>query len=138
MCEHCGCRRFPEIEALGAEHDQIQDIADRVLQSEQARRAEILEALRAAVEPHVAREESGVFEEARAHGIARNFWVDDLEEDHRRFARVLDDPSGLTNEELEAFLDDLHRHISVEEYDLFPALAREWEKAPADSTRVAS
>jgi hemerythrin-like domain-containing protein len=138
MCEHCGCRRFPEIEALGTEHDQIQDIADRVLHSEQEQRGEILAALRASIEPHVVREESGVFEEARAYGIARDYWVDDLEEDHRRFAHLLDDPSQLTTEELEKFLDDLHRHISVEEYDLFPAIAREWEKDGDDTARVAS
>lgn len=133
MCEHCGCRRFSEIAVLGAEHEGIQEIADRVMTSAGEERAAILEVLLGAIGPHVVREESGVFNEARSLGIAREYWVEDLEDDHRRFAALLADPSGLTADDLEEFLQDLHRHIAVEEYDLFPALAREWSKAETPS-----
>jgi len=138
MCEYCGCRRFPEIEALGAEHDHIQDLADSLMRAEDEQRAAWIETLRAAIESHVAREESGVFEEARARGVAPSYWVEDLEDDHRRFARLLENPSRLSREKIEELLDDLHRHISIEEYDLFPAIAREREKVEADRIPAAS
>ncbi len=126
MCEFCGCRRIPEIARLGAEHDTIQDIAEDVLASasQNITPVGLLEKLRKAVEPHVLGEEAGVFTQARAVGISQNYWVDDLEDDHRRFAEVLADPSTLSWSEIESFLDDLHRHIAIEEYDLFPALVR--------------
>ncbi|KAA3641052.1 MAG: hemerythrin domain-containing protein [Armatimonadetes bacterium] len=126
MCEFCGCRRIPEIARLGAEHDTIQEIAEDVLASagKDITPVELLEKLRRAVEPHVLGEEAGVFTQARAVGISQNYWVDDLEDDHKRFAEILADPSALSWSEIESFLDDLHRHIAIEEYDLFPALVR--------------
>lgn len=126
MCEFCGCRRIPEIARLGAEHDAIGEIADTLLAS--ANRdvvpVELLEKLRRAVAPHVLGEEAGVFAQARVVGISQNYWVDDLEDDHKRFAQILADPGALSWSEIESFLDDLHRHIAIEEYDLFPALVR--------------
>lgn len=126
MCEFCGCRRFPEIARLGAEHDAIEEITEEVLASAGTSIApdELLEKLRRALESHVLLEEAGVFTQARYVGISQNYWVDDLEDDHKRFAEILADPSALSPAEIEAFLDDLHRHIAIEEYDLFPALAR--------------
>lgn len=126
MCEFCGCRSNPEIARLGAEHDTIQEIAEDVLAtaSQDSSPVELLEKLRRAVEPHVLGEEAGVFTQARLVGISQNYWVDDLEDDHRRFAEILSDPSALSSSEIESFLDDLHRHIAIEEYDLFPALFR--------------
>ncbi|MEZ5175187.1 MAG: hemerythrin domain-containing protein [Acidimicrobiia bacterium] len=127
MCEFCNCRRFPEIARLGAEHDKIGLIADDILDppaSGEATTGELLRELRDHIEPHVSREEDGVFVQARSVGIAQNYWVEDLESDHRRFAEILERSESLTPDEIEAFLDDLHRHIAIEEYDLFPALAR--------------
>lgn len=126
MCEFCGCRRFPEIERLGAEHDAIGNIADEVLAliGTDVDPDVLLEKLRQALEPHVQLEEAGVFAQARRVGISQNYWVDDLEDDHKRFAEILANVDALSAAELEAFLDDLHRHIAIEEYDLFPALAR--------------
>ncbi len=126
MCEFCGCRRFPEIERLGVEHDAIGDIADEVLSllGTNVDADAILEKLRQALESHVLLEEAGVFTQARRVGISQNYWVDDLEDDHKRFAEILANVDSLSAAELEAFLDDLHHHIAIEEYDLFPALAR--------------
>lgn len=126
MCEFCGCRRVPEIARLGAEHDTIEEIAEDILASASTNIPpdELLEKLRRAIEPHVLGEEAGVFTQARLVGISQNYWVDDLEDDHTRFAEILADPSALSPSEIEAFLDDLHRHIAIEDYDLFPALVR--------------
>ena len=69
---------------------------------------------------------------ARKAGFAATNYVDDLEEDHARFAVLLDEVDVLDAGALEAFVDDLHRHIAVEEYDLFPVAAQlvadaDWE-----------
>lgn len=125
MCEYCGCRDNPEIGALGAEHDAIVELADRVLAEIEAGVETMGGAaarLRAALTPHVQREEAGVFRIAEDMGLG-NEYVDDLEGDHRRFDRVLSDSDSLDAAALEAVLDELYRHIAVEEYDLFPVVA---------------
>jgi hemerythrin-like domain-containing protein len=47
----------------------------------------------------------------------------ELENHHRRFDSLFSDPA-LGVEALESVLDDIYRHIAVEEYDLFPEVAR--------------
>jgi hemerythrin-like domain-containing protein len=62
--------------------------------------------------------------------------------DHRRFDTALSDLDSLDAYDLENLLDELHRHIAIEEYDLFPAAAQtltdgQWEsieRAEAVST----
>lgn len=133
MCDYCDCRRIPEIADLGAEHERIEARADEVLElarSGSPRLAEAVGHLRDILDPHVAREEGGVFSEARQAGLGA-YYVDELEEDHRRFAARLADPH-LDVEGLEELFDDLHRHIAIEEYDLFPAVVQmlkdsQWE-----------
>ncbi len=130
MCEYCGCRDNPEIAALGAEHDAIVDLADRVVEGVRSGTMTLGEGvarLRELLVPHVRREESGVFRVAERVGL-RNEYVDDLEDDHRRYGASLGDPDLLSVDTLEALLDDLYRHIAVEEYDLFPVVARELER----------
>lgn len=135
MCDYCDCRRIPEIADLGEEHDRIEDLADEVLRSLKDGDSTVpalLDRLIAVLTEHVAREERGVFVEARAAGLAPEY-VDDLEDDHRRFAAVLSDPGALDAEHAEALFDELHRHIAIEEYDLFPAAAQvltedQWER----------
>lgn len=135
MCDYCDCRRIPEIADLGAEHDRIEDLADEVLQSLKngsSAASELLGRLIDELSAHVAREERGLFVEARGAGLAPEY-VDDLEDDHRRFASVLSDPGALDAEGAEKLFDEIHRHIAVEEYDLFPAAAQvltedQWER----------
>ncbi|HLU32373.1 MAG TPA: hemerythrin domain-containing protein [Acidimicrobiia bacterium] len=134
MCDYCDCRRIPEIRDLGAEHDRIEELGDAALAA--LRRGDpdapaAIGRLVTALDPHVNREESGVFREARRAGLGA-YYVDDLEEDHRRFDAALSDPDSLDPDALESLLDELHRHIAIEEYDLFPAAAQtltdeQWE-----------
>ncbi|HEX7099834.1 MAG TPA: hemerythrin domain-containing protein [Acidimicrobiia bacterium] len=134
MCDYCDCRRVPEIADLGAEHERIEELGDEALRLAKAGSPEFpaaLDRLRAALEPHVTREEKGVFAQARIAGLG-SYYVDDLEEDHRRFATILDVGADIDAITLERLLDDLHRHIAVEEYDLFPAAVQvltdsQWE-----------
>lgn len=127
MCEYCGCRDQPEIAKLGAEHDAIVELADQVLTAVRNGEETIAGAvakLREIVIPHVQGEEAGVFRVADDIGLRREY-VDDLESDHRRFDASLSAPESLDARALEALLDDLYRHIAVEEYDLFPVVAKE-------------
>ncbi|MGH8912784.1 MAG: hemerythrin domain-containing protein [Acidimicrobiia bacterium] len=127
MCDYCDCRRIPEIALLGRQHETIQEMADEALavaKSGGAGLADAIDRLREALDPHVRREEEGVFTLAKEGGFATANYVDDLEEDHARFAALLADPGFLEVARLEAFVDELYRHISVEEYDLFPVAAQ--------------
>ena len=126
MCEHCGCRDNPEIGKLGAEHDAIVELADRVM-AEVAAGTETVSGAAARLKelliPHVRGEEAGVFRVADEIGL-RDEYVEDLEEDHRKFDGALSEPEELGIRELEQLLDELYHHIAVEEYDLFPVVAR--------------
>lgn len=130
MCEFCGCRENPEIGALGAEHDAIVALADEVMAAVDQGTMSIpegVERLRRLLIPHVQREEAGVFRVAERMGLGSQY-VDDLEDDHARYGAALDDPGDLDPVVLGSLLDDLYRHIAVEEYDLFPVVARELER----------
>jgi hemerythrin-like domain-containing protein len=127
VCEYCGCRDNPEIALLGAQHDAIVDLADQVMESVRSGNTTMLDAVSRLSElliPHVRREEAGVFRVAEEIGLG-NEYVDDLEDDHRRFDALLAQPESLDAGSLESLLDDLYRHIAVEEYDLFPVVAKE-------------
>lgn len=132
MCDYCDCRRVPEIATLGQQHERIEELSDQLLAAVKAGSADVpaaLERLRRALDPHVAREEAGIFTQARVAGLG-SFYVDDLEEEHREFAEFL--AGDFDAESLEKFLEELHRHIAIEEYDLFPAASQvlsheQWE-----------
>jgi hypothetical protein len=134
MCEYCGCRRIPEIGRLGAEHDTITELADEADASrvDTASRNAALRRLRAVLVPHAEREERGVFTEARHAGLA-GYYIEDLEDDHRRFKEALDHPESLDDATLETLLKDLDRHIAIEEYDVFPAAAKHLSDEQWDS-----
>ncbi|MBK5267791.1 MAG: hemerythrin domain-containing protein [Acidimicrobiia bacterium] len=125
MCEYCDCRRIPEIAELGEEHEYITELADeveiRASGGAPARMAALVR-LREALTFHAQREERGIFAEGMVAGL-KNYYIEDLEDDHRRFVEALSDPA-LDGVELQALLDDLHRHIAIEEYDVFPAAAK--------------
>lgn len=126
MCEHCGCRNDPEIAKLGAEHDAIVELADTVMAEIEAGTETIAEGVRRLQElliPHVRGEESGIFRVAEELGLGSQY-VYDLEDDHRHFDAVLAEGADLDAARLEAVLDELYRHIAVEEYDLFPEVNR--------------
>ncbi len=125
MCEYCDCRRIPEIAQLGEEHDYITELADEVeIQASggaPARMAALVR-LRETLTFHAQREERGIFAEGMVAGL-KNYYIEDLEDDHRRFVEALSDPA-LDGVALQALLDNLHRHIAIEEYDFFPAAAK--------------
>lgn len=136
MCEHCGCRNDPEIARLGAEHDAIVELADTVLAEIRAGAETMAGGVRRLQElliPHVRGEETGIFRVAEELGLGSQY-VYDLEDDHRHFDSVLAEGADLDVVRLEAVLDELYRHIAVEEYDLFPEVNRKLNPDLVDST----
>lgn len=126
MCDYCGCRDNPEIARLGAEHDAIGALADQVLGEVKAGSETVKGAigrLRHLLDPHVRGEETGIFRVAETMGLGTQY-VYELEDDHRRFDAALSDTGALSVDALESVLDEIYRHIAVEEYDLFPEVAR--------------
>src|SRR5690554_2136896 len=78
MCDYCDCRRIPEIADLGAEHELIEELGDEALRLAKAGSPDFpaaLERLRAALDPHVMREERGVFTQARIAGLGGTTWT---------------------------------------------------------------
>jgi hemerythrin-like domain-containing protein len=140
MCDYCDCRRIPEIADLGREHDRIEELADDVmrgLKNGDGAAVTTFTRLIAELTEHVAREERGVFSEARRVGLGPEY-VEDLEDDHRRFAALLENPAILDVDTVGALFDEIHRHIAVEEYDLFPATARlltddQWQRIATET-----
>nr|WP_030498893.1 hemerythrin domain-containing protein [Micromonospora purpureochromogenes] len=125
MCNYCGCREFPLIGQLSAEHEAIANAAGRLRGAVRAGGPDALvalDALLALLMPHTATEEDGLFVELRAEGSLAGA-VAKLCAEHDDIHGVLggvdradpDWPAVL------AALDRLHRHIDNEEHGLFPA-----------------
>ncbi|MBQ0895210.1 hemerythrin domain-containing protein [Micromonospora sp. U56] len=126
MCNYCGCREFPLIGQLSAEHETIANAAGRL-------RAAIvgdhpddalvaLDDLLALLLPHTAIEEDGLFAELRAEGSLADA-VARLCAEHRDIHGVLGhiDRAAPDWPAVLAALGRLRRHIDNEEHGLFPA-----------------
>ncbi|MFI7282431.1 hemerythrin domain-containing protein [Micromonospora chersina] len=125
MCNYCGCREFPLIGRLSAEHEEIANAAGRLRAAIVQDRADLLTLLDDLVGlllPHTGTEETGLFAELREEGSLGEA-VERLCAEHDDIHGVLgaidrdapDWPAVL------AALDRLHRHIDNEEHGLFPA-----------------
>jgi len=138
VCEQCGCRRVPEIAELGRQHELIEELAGEIVEVLSSDDPEVVAgaavALREALKPHVSREEEGIFKVAREVGLT-NYYLDDLEDDHRHFAESLAEPETLARTALEKLIDELIRHIALEEYELFPATAELLIRNPGATAR---
>ncbi|NIL43655.1 hemerythrin domain-containing protein [Salinispora arenicola] len=125
MCNYCGCREFPLIGQLTAEHEAIANAAGRLrtaVTSGAGDRVELLDDLLALLMPHTDTEERGLFVELRAEGSLAEA-VDQLCDEHDDIHGVLGavDRAAPDWPGVLAALDRLHRHIDNEEHGLFPA-----------------
>ncbi|HEX5595548.1 MAG TPA: hemerythrin domain-containing protein [Micromonosporaceae bacterium] len=124
MCSYCGCRAFPLVGQLSAEHEAIVNAAGLLVRAVRAGSDSLaaLDDLLALLIPHTAAEESGLFAELQAEGTLAGA-VDQLRAEHDDIHTVL----GRVNrdapdwEPVLAALDRLRRHIDHEENGLFPA-----------------
>lgn len=125
MCNYCGCRSFPLIGQLTAEHEAIANAAGRLRRAVTLGEGEpvgALEDLLALLLPHTSTEETGLFVELRAEGSLAEA-VDILCAEHDHIHGVLGavDRAAPDWTPVLAALDRLHRHIDNEEHGLFPA-----------------
>jgi hypothetical protein len=125
VCNYCGCREFPLIGQLTAEHEVIATAAGRLRRAithGDGAPAAALDDLLALLLPHTTTEEQGLFVELRAEdGLAEA--VDKLCAEHDDIHGVLTsvDRTAADWPAVLAALDRLHRHIDNEEHGLFPA-----------------
>lgn len=125
MCNYCGCREFPLIGRLTAEHEAIANAAGRLrtaITSGAENRVDLLDDLLALLMPHTETEERGLFLELRAEGSLTEA-VEQLCDEHDDIHGVLStvDRAAPDWPAVLAALDRLHRHIDNEEHGLFPA-----------------
>ncbi|MEQ4305277.1 hemerythrin domain-containing protein [Plantactinospora sp. B6F1] len=127
MCNYCGCREFPVIGRLTAEHEAIANAAGSLrtaITSGTDDPLVRLDALLALLTPHTDTEEAGLFVELRAEGSLTEA-VDKLCDEHDDIHGVLGavDRAAPDWPAVLAALTRLHRHIDNEEHGLFPAAA---------------
>ncbi len=136
VCDYCDCRDVAPIRELSEDHQTIGQLATRLGQALTAKGTggptgaeaaadgeRSLRDLQDALRPHLELEEAGVFAQlSRRDGFT--WYLGELMADHRAARNDLlgADPrvSGWQSRVLSG-LDRLAEHISVEEYDLFPA-----------------
>ncbi|MFI5488393.1 hemerythrin domain-containing protein [Micromonospora echinaurantiaca] len=124
MCNYCGCREFPLIGRLSAEHEAIANAAGRLRTAvrDGGDPHAALDDLLALLLPHTATEERGLFVELREEGSLADA-VAKLCAEHDDIHGVLGgvDRAAPDWPAVLAALDRLHRHIDNEEHGLFPA-----------------
>jgi hemerythrin-like domain-containing protein len=126
VCEYCGCRGVPPIAELMEEHDVILVDAHEVRTAlRTGDRAEVVERLRrlaSHLDPHVRREEQGIFTALRDQGD----WADEvaqLEGEHRGLDSAIADLDVLApdfDRDVLALLLELERHVERENLGIFP------------------
>jgi hemerythrin-like domain-containing protein len=118
MCDHCGCRAFPPIAELTAEHETILDLAWRLSETHGAGgtpHADVRRELLDLLERHVTKEETGLYPVILSTGGFSDDKVNALEAEHRDIHRSLTE-GGFDRRDFYA----LAAHIEDEEMELFP------------------
>ena len=132
MCDHCGCRSFPPIAELTAEHEEIlrlawilAEAARTATQSDPAIRRRLL----ALLDQHVIKEEMGLYPALVAtDGVAADR-VAALEAEHRDLRLSLTE-TVFDRRDFYA----LAAHIEDEEMELFPAAMLRFDDDEWDAT----
>jgi len=142
MCNYCGCRSFPLIAQLSAEHERIANASGRLRRAITHQEGDpftALEELLALLKPHTSTEETGLFAELRAEGSVAEA-VEKLCAEHADIHGVLGsvDRAAPDWPAVLAALGRLHRHIDNEEHGLFPASVialpiEAWDRVTAPS-----
>ena len=117
MCDHCGCRAFPAIAELTAEHEAILGLAETLADATRHHRAIDVEErgrLIAVLQTHVAKEEAGLYPLLIAEMGEDADAFDHLELEHRELFDAIDADSF---DHLALYA--LQRHIEEEEEVLF-------------------
>lgn len=117
MCDHCGCRSFPPIAELTAEHQEILRRAWALAEAERSQRpvdrADV-DDLVALLDVHVAKEETGLYPELVERDGLSTEQLRALEAEHREVREAL---TGTRFDRRDFYA--LAAHIEVEEMELF-------------------
>jgi hemerythrin-like domain-containing protein len=135
MCDHCGCRSYPPIAELTAEHEEILRLAWELVEAARlgmAPEASTRRDLLALLDLHATKEETGLFPALVATGGLSPDNVADLEAEHRELHRQLA-AARLDRRDFYA----LAAHIEEEEMELFPAAMLGFDQEEWSSTRDA-
>lgn len=119
MCDHCGCRTFPAIAELTADHETILSLAWQLAEAprrgdttDPAARDELL----AILDAHVVKEETGLYPLLLATGDLSVETSGTLEDEHRTLRAAL---TGGSFDRRDYYA--LAAHVEQEEMELFPA-----------------
>lgn len=134
MCDHCGCRQFPPIAELTADHERILEMAWAVAEAPDPSSPGSLAArdqLVTLLDEHVVKEETGLYPQLMATGDLDADSNDRLEEEHRFVRGAL---LGGTFDRRTYFA--LAAHIEEEEMELFSGARfafddEEWDEMTA-------
>lgn len=119
MCDHCGCRAFPPIAELTADHEMILQLGWTLAEAARNRQhpdETVARNLLDLLDRHVAKEETGLYPALIAIGAVSRDEVGDLEAEHRDLRRSL---TGGAFDRRDFYA--LAAHIEDEEMELFPA-----------------
>lgn len=131
MCDHCGCREFPPIAELTAEHVEILDRAWALAETTRAGQplppAEVA-VLSRLIATHALKEETGLYPELIERGGLAADQLAELEREHREILEALAEPhfDRRTYYELAA-------HIEVEEMELFSSAMLRFDEEEWDA-----
>ena len=132
MCDHCGCRDFPPIAELSADHETILELAWTLAEEPRAGRipdpgvkTQLLELL----DRHVAKEETGLYPVLLGVGGVSADEVTRLEAEHTDLHQQL---SGEIFTRLDFYA--LAAHIETEETELFPFAMLRFDEKEWDVT----
>ena len=119
MCDYCGCRRSGPTQELALEHERLIELGDLLERTidDGGDATMVFEEFVGLLERHAAKEEVGLFVEART-STPLGDRIDTLCAEHATLHRWLAD--GPTGTHVADALLLLATHIDDEEYDLFP------------------
>jgi hemerythrin-like domain-containing protein len=115
MCDHCSCRTYPPIADLSRDHETILELAWAVAEDAAHDPARV-DALLALLDPHVVKEEQGLYPRLVESGDLAADTRSTLEDEHAELRQTL-----LTGRFDRRAYYALAAHIEEEEMELFPA-----------------
>jgi hemerythrin-like domain-containing protein len=117
VCDHCGCRSFGAVAELTAEHEAILARAWRLAEAgDLDLRARLTDELLTVLDPHVEKEERGLYPLLLRDGDLEGDVAGDLEAEHRELRTSL-----LRGRFGRREYYALAAHVEQEEMELFPA-----------------
>ncbi|MGD9700860.1 MAG: hemerythrin domain-containing protein [Acidimicrobiia bacterium] len=135
MCDYCGCRRAGPTSELADEHVRLLELGDRLHDAlhHGTDGTAVFDEFVRLLQMHAAKEEVGLFEQAKGTPVAEQ--VEVLCREHDDLHRWLAD--GPLGSQVPHALRLLVTHIDDEEYDLFPHIIHALDPEQWDEIELA-